>query len=168
MELADNPDCQLLTKLTGVNSVYIIEAVTGIGLIVLVVGKDINIFMFVSCNSFSCFICFLHYASAYTVKHWYMYLPFNNSEGKDREVVLLEKRSVEQCLARSSSSGQYKVSLHPKHIQGAINCTTLAVSTQSDGIYMCVATAEKVLLYKYNNRKEEFLLKKVSLVKQVF
>jgi len=39
MELANSPDSRPLTKLNGVGSVHIMEGVTGIGILVLVVGK---------------------------------------------------------------------------------------------------------------------------------
>ena len=81
-------------------------------------------------------------------------------------MMVIEQHELLKCIShstgRSAHLGGTQTHLNPKMVEGAASCTTLAVKTASDGVYLAVATAEVFVLYIYNQSAEKFVIKKVG------
>ena len=85
--------------------------------------------------------------------------------GRDRSLVLVESRLLLRGIVnRSQSSLRDTLHISPRPVEGVDSVTTFAWGQATDGVYLCVATAEKVLLLRYSISQQAFHLKKVCLL----
>lgn len=74
----------------------------------------------------------------------------------------IDLATVQRCIAHiRAGTRREPVSVVPQAVTMASMCTAFEVVQAVDGLYLCAATMDKVVLYKYNNSLREFLVRKV-------
>ena len=85
--------------------------------------------------------------------------------GKERDLISLPRRLLATGIKKPyQSEWPESLDVVPTYVHDGTTCTTFTLGLTNDGVYLCVATAEKLVLHKYLQAKERFQIKKVSSV----
>lgn len=85
--------------------------------------------------------------------------------GRERDLVLVDMKSLERCMCHTSQYQGDRPSILPKPVEDATAVTTFVWGCVGDAVYLCVATADKILIFKLNPGLDNFCLRKVSKCK---
>jgi hypothetical protein len=137
LQLHRTPADQPLIKIDGLESTYSILGLRGLGVLVCINGKFRILF--------------------HCIHRQFFYL-----SGKGRDLVMLDECSLSHCLSQGfHSSCNPRASIRPLSIEGITTVTTFDLGRRSDGVYLCAATPESVILLKYSSQRGNFVQKKV-------
>ena len=75
--------------------------------------------------------------------------------GKDRQVMVADLDTAERC-----ASYQATTALATRTVEDANACTTLTLGMTPNGVFLCAALAEKILIMKYEPKTANFVMKK--------
>ena len=83
--------------------------------------------------------------------------------GKERDLMYIDSASLGHCLSQGLHSGRDpRAHVLPHALDGITTVTTFVLGRCGDGVYMCVATADKIIVMKYSARQGTFTVRKVS------
>ena len=81
--------------------------------------------------------------------------------GADRQLTMVDLKALRTHVSQATHTAQ-SVTVTPMLVRDVTACTTFALHIFSDGVYVCVATAEKILIMKYNTSMGSFVIKRVG------
>lgn len=89
---------------------------------------------------------------------------FNWSVGKERDLVSIPRRLLATAISKPyQTEWPDHLDVVPTYVTDGTTCTTFTVALTNNGVLLCVATADKIVLHVYLQEKERFQIKKVSL-----
>lgn len=81
--------------------------------------------------------------------------------GRDRELLAIDLVSVQRCIAHiRAGTKREPYAVEPKVVAKTTMCTVFDVLQTVGGLFLCAATMDKIILYKYNDNMKEFLVRK--------
>ena len=80
--------------------------------------------------------------------------------GPDRDLSIIDISDIRSCLKASSSEVK---PLRRRQVDNATSVTVFIAAYTCDGLYLCAASADKLMIYKYNSHLRTFCLRKVKI-----
>ena len=80
--------------------------------------------------------------------------------GQDRELSKFNLSSIHHSLSQSKKGNKEPVVVRP--LDSGSACTVFAVKQTQDGLFVCAATVDKIILYKYNSSLKDFCIRRVG------
>ncbi len=83
----------------------------------------------------------------------------NCISGKERQVAVIDVAHLRHVTHVTTSPGN----VTPRNVEQAYACTCLALGWIGDGLFMCAALADRILILKWNQNQANFSIRKVQL-----
>ena len=76
---------------------------------------------------------------------------------KERQIAVIDIRHLRHASNYSLPS------VSPRHVETAFACTCFSLGVIGDGLFMCAALADRILILKWNQNQANFSIRKVQL-----